>query len=804
MINNINYIRSKINAVLAYFDNLSIPVQPSEIDNILNQAPQSRFTNNKYRSIIEFIISKSKLPNQDLLIDLFSNLSILSISSYRKFLDYKALDEWESYRNKNYRIYNNLFLRLNESLKAFGLNSTIKDFDSCIKTIEKNTDKTYQQIVILISEYYYFLKANDQFGLSNAASNLKSLIRIFNRNSKLSFINTYTDDNIEKIKDSFKININFNYGTTKRISLEQFYNIIINDNELRNIIKIYILEKFHYTADNDELLFIIKNILNDNDQKNLELFNIEASTKLFLLKINKSFNRIKRNYITKINNYFDVSKINIINDYLQSDIVTKQELKKNFTNEELLFLESLIPIVKEVNAVFINNNGLIDVISRNKILTNDERRELKKNEIQLNNYNGLKKIILKSYYLQCKAVKNIIEENKVMLNMNNITFTDDNYTLGNNEYLFNFNLIARIILGIDKDSLQQYSLNNNNYKQLKKLLIRDGLLACVLQDNDNETLITDIINNLPSTLKNIPNLDASINNLNDIVSKTKLSIIIDEETVDLLGFDEKIIERLNKAKDLMIRAKDIDKSAIPYFDPITINNVTLERYRNDDPNILTSGIDSNTCFKISANDNDYLFYSILNKNGMVAKFVTDNKMIGRITAHRLNNVLLINGIRTIENDYQATSLTKLQRNNTIIDLVIEFANTIIALTENSDCPIDFVASNKAGILESSDYDNKFTILPSHLFTNPIDCYNEDFEEFKNMYDNKKQYLQETPYYNGGGQAPFTTDFGHYPVVLIASRNGKFLERKMDISYNSPQAIYSRPKENIEKIKIKTI
>ena len=39
---------------------------------------------------------------------------------------------------------------------------------------------------------------------------------------------------------------------------------------------------------------------------------------------------------------------------------------------------------------------------------------------------------------------------------------------------------------------------------------------------------------------------------------------------------------------------------------------------------------------------------------------------------------------------------------------------------------------------------------------------------------------------------FTTDFGHYPVVMIKKRDGKNLERLFDISYDDPEAIYERP------------
>lgn len=816
-------VKEELNKLIRDFSESSKNLNYSKVNAILHQHPTDRFTNKKYRSIIELIVNDTDLSNKDLLIDLFSTPSILTISSYRKFLDHKALTAWELHRFKHSNIYNNLFDRLHKSLTYYGLDKTLENFDGCLKEIANTTNKSYQQVVDIIKNYHNCLEIKDPLLMSTASSTIKSLIKSFNAKAKAKYINNYINKNVEKIKNQFKINIDLNYTTTRKISVNQFLNIVLNDDELRSIFKIFILEKLGYTVDNDELSYIITNILNSQNEKNLEFFNLEENSQIPLLPITKSYNRLKNYYLKPLNELFSIDQLPIINKYLTIlDNQEKKALKSYFTSEQMYLLEKMIPIIKEAKATLIIDNNNFEIISDSSILSIDEEKEIKRNEQQLSCYNGLQKLISKFYYSQCKALNNALNENKLKLNLKNIPFTDDSYTLQSNDYLFHFSTLANIIFNIEPEKWKQYSENDTNYKKLKKLLIKDGLLACVLTEQGDIDIIIDIINNLPAVLKTSPNLNTNIEYLSDIVKKTRLSELIDSETISILGNDvankiaydvqflqgtntpSKIQERLDKAKDLMKRAEIIDKSAIPYFENITVDNVTLERYLNNDPVILTSGIDSNTCFKISANDNDYLFYSILNKNGMVARFVSDGKMIGRITAHRLSNVLLINGVRTAENDYQATSLTKLNRNNTMINTIVVFANKMIELTENSDCPIDFVVSNKAGILESSTYNDTFPILPSHLFENPIDSYNEDFEEFKNTYNNQKQFLQETPYYQGGLKAPFTTDFGHYPVVLIAAREGKSLERKWDITLNSPEAIYQRPNKNNIKQKIKSL
>lgn len=401
----------------------------------------------------------------------------------------------------------------------------------------------------------------------------------------------------------------------------------------------------------------------------------------------------------------------------------------------------------------------------------------------------------------------LIEETKINLSKEDVPFTDENYYLNDFDYIFYLNPLINILTKINPEILSIYKENNSALKKLCKILYSDSLLACVLVSGKECELIAKIINNIPAVLHKNLNIDLNSNNFSNISKTVDFATYVDNFTLSLLGEEvtkkivynaqflqknnpEDIAERIAKANDIMIKAETRNKSAIPYFTPITINNIKIERYLNNDSNILTSGIDTNTCFKLSANDNDYLFYSVLNKNGMVCKILESDKIVGRITAHRMNNVLMINGIRTSENDYQATSIEKLKRNNSMIEAIKVMAQNLIELTSSSDCPIDFVVSNKAGILEAPEYNFTFPLLSEHLFRNPIDCFHEDFEEFKSLYSGKN-FLQQVPFYSGSG-APFTTDFGSYPVVLIAGRKEKKLEKLWDISTKSPDAIYIRP------------
>lgn len=769
-------------------------------------------TSATYKLLIKAIVDSSELPNKKLLVDLFSNSSILTISSYRKLLRYRGREEWDKYRLKNDQLYNNLSARICNYLVRHSLADTLLEFQSELQQISNLTNKRFSFLESVLSKYKNAYQSKDRIALSTASSNMKSLIKSFNAKAKEKYIQTYVTEHISEIKSRFSLGIEEKPIKTK-ITIPHYLAIIIQNDQLRNTLRVYIEKTFGYTVDNKELRNIITNILSADDKKNLEFFQIENPPRLLLLKPTKAYNRLVFNYLPQINSDFHISNIDDINAYLnETDVLKRKSLRGKFSEAQLLLLEQIKPILKEASAVLALNDDKFAVSSDLDILDLEEEREMKMCAAALEDYRILCALIKRSYYSQCKAFSNMIEESKVTIDYGNVPFTDDNYYLNNLDYLFNFEVIVDILKKIHPDKIAKYSREDEYYRNLHNLLCNEGLLACALADGNMNDVLVNIINNTPSIYKGSLKNDFNMNRLTDISKKAELLQFIDDFTLSLLGEEvaekivynfqflqgkntpDKISERLSKAVDLMIRSQDINKSAIPYFEPIEVDGIKLERYRNNDSDILTSGIDSNTCFKISANDNDYLFYSILNKNGMVCRILEDDQMIGRITAHRLSNVLMINGVRTIENDYQATSLEKLERNNSMIEAITQMAKQVIAITSESDCPIDFVVSNKAGILEAPEYNETFPILPEHLFNNPIDCYHEDFEEFKNTYkyEDEKQFLQEVPYHTKG--VPFTTDFGHYPVVLISSRSGKSLDRLWDITTNSPEDIYQRPEQ----------
>ena len=253
-------------------------------------------------------------------------------------------------------------------------------------------------------------------------------------------------------------------------------------------------------------------------------------------------------------------------------------------------------------------------------------------------------------------------------------------------------------------------------------------------------------------------------------------ILVSKGPVDEVRFTSVV---LNEQHDLIMNEET------------SVDDVIISRFNNDNPKILSSGIDTGTCFKLDGDDNDFVVYTILNKNGAVFKIEYQNKFIGRISVFRNCKVLFLNSVRIKDEREEKISKEVIDRNNKIFECLIKLVNEIIHIAHTNGDEIDYVVCNKAGILESSYFNNCYDIIPEHIAEQPIDIYNDDWQDFISL----PNYLLKQS--NRGDKIPFTTDYGHYPALLIASYDNQQLSRMSDIGYSSPDAIYTRPKKALK-------
>ncbi len=808
-----NYEFAKLNEISLRCTSPSEFLADGEAKKIIEEIVNRGNFDENFPIIIKFLINTRKDFNSDMVFDLnilLSNPSILSIKSFRSYLRYKGELEWEKFRAENVKIYQRLSYTITDYLQLHSAGETIEKFKQEIIMVSQTTGKSIDYIENLITKYKTAMLNQDFVLVSDLSANIKGLVKEFNAKAKEKYVKNYIEDNICSIKDKFNCIVKNNSYSEE--FLEQTYQIILKSTSIRNKVRTFVNDEFNVILEADEIEEFISNILHDNNNENLKKLGLLVSPKMFRLQATKSYNRLESNYLSTINEMFSLEQVDLINTYISEENKEKRKsYNKEFTSGQKNLLNVIRPIMLEAGTVLDVKDGKIVLNSSNDFLDALEEREVKKLYNQFRRYDVITKFIFKIYRESMECIDSFNHDVENELDDDSILFTDDNYELNNMDYLIEFEKYAKLIEGIDVNSLNKLLNDRVALDKLKKLFINDGLISCFICDNNDVSLLCDIINRFSLINKGTLVNDFTMNRLSGIFRRAESCKYIDDFTLALLGEEvaekivyniqflqgkntpDKISLRLRKATDLMLRAEKIDTSGVPYFDSIEYNGLSINRYNNNDSKILTSGIDSNTCFKICANDNDYLFYSILNKNGIVAYFEENGQLCGRITAHVRNNCLMINGIRNVENEYGANSLEQKERNDKIIEVVKAFGEKMIELSSDSNCPIDFVISNKSGILESNDYDRSFGWVDEMLFTQYVDTYNDDFEEFRKTYDGVEQFFQEVPHFEGRGEKqPFTTDFGHYPLVMIAKREGKNLNRLWDISVDTPDSIYKRP------------
>lgn len=787
-------------------------INNNEVQSILKSILENGEIEKYFPKIVSILLSTKKEINSEILsvlMKIFGELPNFSIKSFRKYLRYKCELIWEVYRNNHLNLYQKLSYNIMNFLQENSLEDTVKKYKDEINTVSNITSKNREYIESLIKEFKNALLREDPIGISNASGMLKGLIKEFNSKSKEKFIKDYVEQNVNYIKDKFKLKVKNRDYTTE--SLEQVYKIIINNSSLRNTIRNMVREEFNIILEADEIEEFIQNVLFNNNYKNYEILQLKLSPKLILLQVTKSFNRLKDNFLPILYNEFSINQIEVINRYVNGEKIDFSM----FTAYQKQILNIIKPLMKKACVSLVIDDDKIKFKGYNNYLDNIEEKEAKNLQKMFNKYNKITKIVFKIYRDSLDFLNMI--DNEICQSLDqDFLFTDDNYELIKYDYIGLLKIYSEIVESIDNENIFKMMDDEKTIFNIWNLLINQGLINCFLYDNKNGITLAKVINKIYFINKGSLTKNFSIDRLTEIFKRAELCNYIDDFTLALLGEEvtEKIVYntqflqgkdtydsirlRLRKANDLMLRAQKIDTSGVPYFDSIEYKGLSIKRYNNNDSRILTSGIDSNTCFKLCANDNDYLFYSILNKHGMVAYFEENGELCGRITAHIRNNCLMINGIRNLENEYTANSLEQKERNDKIVEVVRLFAKKMIEISSNSNCPIDFVVSNKSGILESNIYDGKFDLVDNRLFTQYVDTYNDDFEEFRRLYDNKEQLFQEIPLYEKGCKQPFTTDFGHYPLVMIAKRENKNLERLWDISIDSPDSNYTRKSLDLVK------
>lgn len=385
-------------------------------------------------------------------------------------------------------------------------------------------------------------------------------------------------------------------------------------------------------------------------------------------------------------------------------------------------------------------------------------------------------------------------------------------------YQFNLDLYDRYYLRFINSFVHAFDdnkdiiLNDTNFKGLQQLMHRNGLIhiSAMTDVGYNDTHdavfaemrkyvlrseVANIIYNIPNLMNLLNPDEINIENLDKLIDFKEMFKYANLKQINLLGKEviKKIYsdngftlstpaERINVACDLLTAMATRKESTVPFVKG-TYHNYKYSMYDATDETLLTTGLDTNACFRCCGNDNDFLHYCALDKNGFVIKLTDlEGNFIGRAAGFRNGNGVYINQLRTI---YDTKSSAYSSEREAIIKTFEQACNDIVETSQNNKDEknkIDFVVVTKSYTLGETK-SNVSKITATEIGINPMDTTSQDWKNFKTNTKN----LEERDNY-------FTTDYGYYSLICIKSAVGELTPDK--IKKGDVPALYMRKRKQI--------
>ncbi len=278
----------------------------------------------------------------------------------------------------------------------------------------------------------------------------------------------------------------------------------------------------------------------------------------------------------------------------------------------------------------------------------------------------------------------------------------------------------------------------SNYKKLNKSLYE------FLFDKKNLIMVADgyykgIVDNLGVIISKWDRILEYVNELDKDISK--MSLISIENILTLINFEDNILgkninkniiksiyedgyyeindlnKRINMLVDLHRESYKRVTSTVPYLcykDDIYRVEI-LDNYNQDILKTIKGSL-----YKVGAIGNDFLHYSILNKNGIQIGIYKDDELVSKILGVRNGNTIYLNSLEGVA-DTNYNELLRL------------FANELIRITKDDTEPILYVTIVNNGVYASRNgLKIDTTVCP--VINNPINKVYYDYEAF-NEYDN---------------------------------------------------------------------
>lgn len=518
------------------------------------------------------------------------------------------------------------------------------------------------------------------------------------------FVRALTDSNKESYASYFKVTFPINEIKQKYIK-----HLASDDVDYNSILEHVLIPTANERFDKENCLNklgINKPINTDQYTKYLE--DLKSVTELNLK-------------IEKYREIFDTEQIITIMNYICYQSTINFEVNKKYIKE----FDKLSSLINNLDGeIYVDKSALKFIYKDNMDIYNIEEIIEYKNYIEI-----LDDIIKKTL----NFINRTMDEDKIRNN-----FAHDYFkAINTDNYIFpitskNYEPKKRVLALRDLEKIfNGYDLGN--YKKLDKelyeflfekknlILVADGYYSGIV---DNLGII---ISKWDKILDYVKTLDVNIEDLSLISIESIVTLIsfeenefskaIDRETINSIcedGYYE--INDLNKRIDWLVDLfkesfKKIKKT-IPYlcYKDDVYRIEVLDSYDGD---ILKAC--KGSLYKVGAIGNDFLHYSILDKNGIQIGIYKNDILVSKILGIRNGNTIYLNALEG-EKDSNYNELLRL------------FANEMISITRDDAEPIEFVTIvNNDNYISRNGLRLDTTICP--VINNPINKIYYDFERF---------------------------------------------------------------------------
>lgn len=615
--------------------------------------------------------------------------------------------------------------------------------DNLIYLMLDNNFDSYNNIINTLYGYVHYFDYDEYASKKDIYEYAKSFITLYLENKALE----YNNDFEKIILRNFKVKENVIYNKRKEIgksfidklkmklfvraltdpNKDSYINYFRDNYPINELKKKYICYVANEDVDFESILeHVLTPIINDRFDKENCLNKLGIHKPKDTDEYIKYLNDLKS--ITYLNSKIDKYKETYSDEeviMLMNYVCYGNKIPFQLKKRKLKELNKLGNIIEELNGeIYIDKSALKFIYKDNMDIYNIDEI------IEYNNYLEILDEIIsktKSYINRNmdneKIKKYFAHDYFKAINTDDCVFPINNNYYEPKKRVFSLRDLETIFNGYDLSNYKKVNSKLRHFLFEKKnlIMVADGYyegivdnLGIIISKWDKiEEYIKEFNKDLDSlTLIGIENVLAVINFEDNVLGRT-----IDKDVIKSIcedGYYEvnDLNKRINMLVDLFEYSFKKVTSTIPYLcykDDIYKVEI-LDNYNQDKLRALGDSL-----YKVGAIGNDFLHYSILNKNGLQIGIYKENTLVSKLFGVRNGNTIYLNSLEGI-GDSNYNELLRL------------FANELISITRDDLEPIEFVTivNNKVYSSRNGLKLDK-TICP--VINDPINKIYYDFEEF---------------------------------------------------------------------------